>query len=246
MVIYKITNTINKKVYVGQTIRPLKKRWWEHKKKSQQSDLPLYRAMRKYGKENFTIEEIDGANSQTELNYLETHYIYNLNSLTSKNGYNSTVMTSSGLKHSQETRDKISCAILEMDKAGSRNIRRGVESHSYGNSYRKGTKHSQETRDKISKAGLGRFVSKETKAKMSEVHSKRMEDSELRSRISKTLIKNSPLKKSIVRSDGVVFESIHECARQMKTYPSAICRVLSKERKTHRKYSFEYLEIVNE
>lgn len=84
MLIYKITNKINGKVYIGQTIRSLKKRFNEHcnNKKS-----TISKAIQKYGKENFTIEEIDGANNQSELNYKEWLLIYKFNSLT-PNGYN--------------------------------------------------------------------------------------------------------------------------------------------------------------
>ena len=241
MIIYKITNTINKKVYIGQTVRALRKRWWEHKKDSETSELPLYRAMRKYGPENFTIEEIDGANSQSELNYIELHHIYLFNSI-SPNGYNLRIGGSQGT-HSQETRDKISNIIREMDRLGTRYIKNGKDSHMYGNTYRRGVNLSQETRDKISKVQLGTKKSQETKDKMSLIHTKRMKSQELRDRISKTLRKTSTLKKPIKRSDGVVFESLQECARQMKTGAPSICAVLKGKRKTHKGYSFEYVGI---
>ena len=88
MIIYKITNQINNKIYIGQTVQELKERWSSHKYnfKSNQN-IFLYRAMRKYGIENFTIEEIGGANSQSELNYKEWLFIHNFNSL-APNGYN--------------------------------------------------------------------------------------------------------------------------------------------------------------
>ena len=241
MIIYKITNSINNKVYIGQTIRALNKRWWEHKKDSETSELPLYRAMRKYGLENFTIEEIGGANSQSELNYVELHHIYLLNSIY-PNGYNLRIGGSQGT-HSQETRNKISNIIREMDRLGTRPILKGKDNPAYGNAYRKGVKLSQETKDKISKGHLGTTKSQKTKNKMSSIHTKRMESQELRDRISKTLRKTSTLKKPIKRSDGVVFESLHDCARQMNTRAPDICTVLKGRRKTHRGYSFEYIGV---
>ena len=60
--IYKITNTINQKSYIGKTINSIAERWKEHKKDSKRSyckDRPLYRAMNKYGIENFTIEQVE-------------------------------------------------------------------------------------------------------------------------------------------------------------------------------------------
>lgn len=88
MIIYKITNNINGKVYIGQTIQCLKKRWNSHKYNFKtKQDIYLYKAMKKYGIENFTIEEIGGANNITELNYQEWLLIYKYNSL-APNGYN--------------------------------------------------------------------------------------------------------------------------------------------------------------
>jgi len=87
MFIYKVTNLINNKVYVGQTIQSIKTRWNCHCKPSRERVSAISKAIQKYGKQNFKIEEIDGANSLTELNYLETYYIYKFNTL-SPDGYN--------------------------------------------------------------------------------------------------------------------------------------------------------------
>lgn len=58
--IYKITNQINQKSYIGKTERNVQIRWSEHKKnRNQYPNLPLYRALNKYGIENFTIEVIE-------------------------------------------------------------------------------------------------------------------------------------------------------------------------------------------
>jgi group I intron endonuclease len=85
MFIYKITNKINDKTYIGQTIKDIKKRWSVHC--SSNSCTALKSAIQKYGPENFTIEEIDGANSLSELNYKEWLLIHKFNSL-APNGYN--------------------------------------------------------------------------------------------------------------------------------------------------------------
>ena len=55
MVIYKITNTLNNKIYVGQTKYPIEKRFLQHSK----SLTPLGRAIQQYGIENFTFEVIE-------------------------------------------------------------------------------------------------------------------------------------------------------------------------------------------
>lgn len=90
MIIYKIINKINKKVYIGQTCESLNRRFYRHKSHARQgTDTHLYRAIRKYGEENFTIEQIDTANSQEELDNKEIYWIKYYNSF--KNGYNSKI-----------------------------------------------------------------------------------------------------------------------------------------------------------
>jgi group I intron endonuclease len=60
--IYKITNKINGKCYIGQS-QHIEKRWTDHKTASHNQndkgyEYPLYRAFRKYGIDNFTFEII--------------------------------------------------------------------------------------------------------------------------------------------------------------------------------------------
>jgi len=90
MWIYKITNIQNNKVYIGQTIRPIKDRFHRHINDAMNNILDTHfaRAIRKYGKDNFIIEEIDSATSQDELNKLEQYWIQYYNSV--ENGYNET------------------------------------------------------------------------------------------------------------------------------------------------------------
>lgn len=89
MVIYKITNKINKKIYIGQTVRPLKRRWSEHCKSAFKKDgnSTLYRAMNKYGIENFKITIISTCENMEQMNHREKYYIKLFNTL-SPNGYN--------------------------------------------------------------------------------------------------------------------------------------------------------------
>lgn len=86
MIIYKITNKLNGKTYIGQTIRDLEQRFIEHTFPS--SGCKAIRdAIKKYGEENFSIEELAKASSQDELNKLEKFFIETRNTL-SPNGYN--------------------------------------------------------------------------------------------------------------------------------------------------------------
>ena len=90
MWIYKITNIQNNKVYIGQTIRPIKDRFNRHINDALHNILDTHfaRAIRKYGKENFIIEEIDIAFSQEELNQKEQYWIQYYNAII--DGYNET------------------------------------------------------------------------------------------------------------------------------------------------------------
>ena len=90
MVIYKITNLINKKVYIGQTIRTVEQRFHRHINDALNGILDTHfaRAIRKYGPENFSVEVIDTATTQEELTEKESYWIKYYNSV--NEGYNET------------------------------------------------------------------------------------------------------------------------------------------------------------
>ena len=89
--IYIIRNTVNEKVYIGQTIYSVKDRFYAHMKPStskQKSGYKLYSAMNKYGKENFYCETLETGIPEDKLNEKEIAYIKQFDSF--KHGYNST------------------------------------------------------------------------------------------------------------------------------------------------------------
>lgn len=95
--IYKITNDINKKVYIGQTIATIADRWHGHMSSAlneKRYKSALYNAMRKYGREKFHIKEISNFTKATKeelidtLNIEEQKYIKQYQSLITQNGYN--------------------------------------------------------------------------------------------------------------------------------------------------------------
>ncbi len=102
--IYLITNQINEKVYVGQTFRPLNKRFSEHKKESGRgSDQYIHKAMRFYGPKFFTISRLAfGGNTQSEANAAEEFWISFFKSNDSKFGYNQTSGGGAGRTLSEE------------------------------------------------------------------------------------------------------------------------------------------------
>ena len=89
--IYKITNQVNNKVYIGKTLETIEKRWKQHirdSKKERCEKRPLYSAFNKYGVENFVIEKIEECSMQI-LNEREKYWIEYYRSF--KNGYNATL-----------------------------------------------------------------------------------------------------------------------------------------------------------
>lgn len=88
--IYKITNLINNKVYIGKTDFSVEKRWKEHCSdyyKNKKEHRPLYCAMKKYGINNFQIETIEECESfiasEREKYWIEYYGSF-------KDGYNAT------------------------------------------------------------------------------------------------------------------------------------------------------------
>jgi group I intron endonuclease len=78
MIIYCVTNRLNNKKYIGQTSRSLEERFREHIIQ-RDNCRGISGAIRKYGKENFKIEQIDTASSIEELNEREIYWIKRLN-----------------------------------------------------------------------------------------------------------------------------------------------------------------------
>lgn len=89
--IYKITNLINGKCYIGQTSRTIEERFKQHlkdSKKEERINYPLYRAFNKYGLNNFEIIEIEKCEIE-KLNEREVYWIDYYNSF--YDGYNQTL-----------------------------------------------------------------------------------------------------------------------------------------------------------
>lgn len=139
MIVYKIKNLINGKVYIGQTIHQLCVRWKGHRNDINRFDFALQRAMRKYGVENFEIIEIDKCEDQNTLNIRECFWINHYDSLV-PNGYNIREGGADG-KLSEETKQKISSSKMGQGKGRI--------------PWNKGGTHTDEVKLKISLAMVG-------------------------------------------------------------------------------------------
>lgn len=148
--IYKFTNKINNKVYIGQG-KNLQVRIQGHLNsyKNENNNKYFHRSIRKYKIENFQVEILVQEKNllKPELDDLEIDFIRLYNSNNPKFGYNMTTggEGSNGYKHTQEAKEKFS-------------------------KIHKGKKHTQEAKEKIGKASSSRKMSQETKKNVSKVH----------------------------------------------------------------------------
>ena len=85
--IYKLTNIINGKSYIGQSTN-IERRWSDYKSLCCTSQPLIYNALKKYGIKNFTFEILEECKKE-ELNERERYYIKKYNSF-GENGYNLT------------------------------------------------------------------------------------------------------------------------------------------------------------
>lgn len=89
--IYKITNVLNGKMYIGKTSSTIQERWKEHLKdatRRSKEHRPLYSAIKKYGADNFIIEQLEEVPNDEIACEREIFWIEYYGSF--KNGYNAT------------------------------------------------------------------------------------------------------------------------------------------------------------
>lgn len=193
--IYKITNKVNNKCYIGQSIN-IRERFGNYKRLECKDQPKLYRAFVKYGIDAFSFDVINMATSKEELDMAENLNVSFNNSMIC--GYNCTEGGNSGGKPSIETKTKMSLAqkgrIISEETKRKMSIARQGKMHSLqtklkisntkqnmpestrikyqemchiNHMNRIGTKHTEETKLKMSLSSKGRVISEETKQKMS-------------------------------------------------------------------------------
>jgi group I intron endonuclease len=226
MIIYKITNKINGKCYVGQTIHPLELRWKQHCQHNRKRPCPvLLDAIKKYGKDNFEIETIEKCSSRKHMNEREKHWIALYGSF-GGGGYN---LTSGGdrVELAEESRQKISAKLK-----GRPTGRKGLPSNQ--KIWNKGIPWSDEMKKKLSKAHLGQVAWCKGK-KMSAAARKNMSMARAG--------KPNPSKcKPIVCTDtGTIYPSATYAATILGLSNAKICLVLKGRRNHTGGLKFKYL-----
>jgi len=148
-----LKNKINGKIYIGQTIRPIQKRFDKHQHKSSRCRA-IYNAILKYGWGNFEKDWYECPDE--DLNFDEELLVREMGTL-SPDGYNLKEGGGSRGKYSEETKQKMS------------ESNRGEKNIWYGKT------HTEETKQKMREAQrgekhpmYGKTVSEQTKQKLSE------------------------------------------------------------------------------
>lgn len=173
--IYLITNLINKKVYIGQSINP-NYRWSRHKSNvkhpSKYMNLHLYNAMKQYGIDNFKFEIIAQSKTLDGADECEIACISQYNSTNKDFGYNNSPGGQGKRSMSEETREKLSKIFKGRPspmkgKTLTAEHKEKISQNKKGNKYRLGVVVSKETKDLLSKINTGKVQSDYTRKKRS-------------------------------------------------------------------------------
>ena len=148
--IYKITNQINGKIYIGKHSTDNLDDGYMG------SGILIRKAEKKYGKENFTKEYLAFCDTEEKLNWFEKFYIKKFNAR--EVGYNLTDGGDGtiGYKYTDKTKQKMSEARKKYHH--SEETKRKISDS------RKGKHHSEDSKQKMSEAKLGKHFSKLSEA----------------------------------------------------------------------------------
>lgn len=227
--IYKITNLVNGKIYIGQSLN-IEKRFITHKVPSRRLKLEtvLYKAFNKYGLENFSFDIIEICD-KNQLDTFEKYYILKNKSNIKKYGYN---MTDGGSGHSGGL-SEAHCKNISKSKLGIKNpmygktptpetlkkrseslkkVKHTKEWHAKIGAKHKGKILSDETKEKIRQKLLGNKLSDETKTKMSKSQKGRKHSEATKEKLRKPkkiqIIYQYDLQNNLINT----FNSLHEAS----------------------------------
>ncbi len=239
--IYRINNKLNNEFYIGRTTTTVNKRFVNHRYEARRNkiDCAIYRAMRKYGTENFEAIEVEKVTANTKgelsdkLDELEMHYIAHF-----KPVYNSAPggIGRTGVSWTEERREKF------------RELMSGENNPNFGKEM------SEETRQKLSDALKGRVISEESRKKRSETMKGVPKTEETRIKMREAASKRTnkmPTGKEHHNSKSIAqydlegnlintFESIHQAAKELSIQPNGICLCCKGKLKKSGGYVFRY------
>lgn len=251
MIIYKTTNLINNKIYIGQDVN--------NNPKYLGSGTSLLNAIKKYGKTNFKKEILEKCSDTNHLNEREQYWIKEFDSTNRKTGYNISfggqLSSWKGLKHTEESKEKIRQANLGKEpwNKGKHNIYTGetkkkMSRAKLGNKIWLGKNHSDKTKKKLANINTGKKLSDETKKKISNSNLGRVswlkgknQSDKVKQKIAQTLTK----KIFLVKNDEVIkiFNTSSEAAIYFNVSIKTIgnyCRLKNEKNKLRIIYQNDY------
>lgn len=224
--IYKITNKINGKFYIGQSV-DIKRRFMEHKTPhGRMTSIKL--AIKKYGKENFLFEVIEECGVE-ELDAREVYWIAKLKPQYNRNEGGS---GSRGHHVSEELRQQLSENSRrywdQLPDAEKREICQRLSGP------QKGHIVSEETREKLRAANTGKVQSAETVDKRRAT---------IRSKKAAGYVQTNAGHKKKVRcvETNQIFDSVKDAGKCFSVSPSCITGVLKGRYKSCKGKHFEYV-----
>ena len=221
MYIYKTTNLVNGKIYIGQHNGT--------KKHYIGSGKLLKTAIKKYGKENFKREILEYCDNVDHANEREIIWIAKYDSRNPSIGYN---LAYGGASHSEEARKKLSEA-----KKGKKRAEFSKEHKRKLSEVWKGRKHSEETRRKMSEWQIGKKLSEDTKKKISEANKNPSEETR------KKMSEASKIKIIQLTLDGLKVK-IWDSGKDASNFgfnPRHISSCCKGKSKTHKGFKWMYL-----
>lgn len=229
MVVYLVTNRVNDKQYVGQTIRPLQDRWRDHCRVK--DDNYFHRAIRKYGAENFTVEIIDTAETLEELDRKEMYWISKLGTLC-PHGYNIMAGGSVAMRGLRGMYNPKSKLIYQFRLDGS------MVNGYWGAS------------DAERLTGIGRtIISRSLKSKKPSlaggylwVFATEFTPDGVADKVDRYIGKRWKWKPVLCVETGEIFQNMTEAAKKYNTYPNSISSCCSGKLKTTGGYHWKYYE----
>jgi hypothetical protein len=239
-IIYKATNKINSKCYIGQTIQKFNNRKAQHKCYAKDKDrkYAFYCAIRKYGWDSFDWEIIyEGNCSDSYLDEMEKFYIWLFDSF--KNGYNNEEGGKTNYSVSEETKQKISKNHADVSGENNPNAKKVIclnTNEIFITTVEAGKKYNIDSRN-ISACCRG---NQNTCKGLVFVYYDDYLNNTIPNRTNGERHSHKCKIKCI--ETGLIFETIKECSLHMNIGSPCICSVLKNKKKHAKGYTFEYVD----
>lgn len=218
--VYKHTNLVNGKVYIGITSRLPEKRWGRNGC-NYRSNHHFYNAILKYGWDSgFSHEILYSGLAKENAEEYERDLIRHFNSANPEYGYNIALGGNSVGKMSDATKNKISAS-------------------------NKGKRRTLEQRKKMSDIAKESSLERSERFRKIRANFKNWNDGVVFTEEQKDLIKGNTYRPVYCSELNRTFKSISFAARELDLYPELICQVCMGRRKTTGGYHFEYAKIGN-